>query len=202
MTGIGRNIWIMVALLLLSVTGEAQFQGRPVAVVLEEVGQEIPDFTLVDVLNQTLTMDEGLDVIIPEKDSTFPDISEGLFDGVRLFEWGREAGCRYILHLQIKSRDIKVRKRTSIPFVLSRYIVEGRVLGSYRLLDMSRDKVIGSWKLDTRLSGPRQWQLGEEYPGDPDLHLSAMRKLTMFNRLDEMAAEDIMQNIQSKMRRR
>ncbi|MCP4568323.1 MAG: hypothetical protein GY841_12160 [FCB group bacterium] len=194
---------LLVSLLLVMIFSGAvvaQVPSRNIAVVVDEVDQEIPDFTLADKLHQTLATDVGMAIMIPERDSTFPSPADFRYDVQRLFEWGRESGCRYILLLQIEDRRIATRKRTSIPFVLNRYVVEGRLKGVYRLLDLNRDKVVGSWKLQTRLNGPQQNQLGENYPGDPDLHLSAMGKMTLLDRLDRKAADEIMINIKSFVR--
>ncbi|MFH1737611.1 MAG: hypothetical protein ABIH23_01295 [bacterium] len=191
------NKLIAVTLLVMVFTGAAaaQIPGRNIAVVMDRVDRDITDFTLAARLHQTLAVDAGLSVMIPDSDSTFPPPVDLRYDIERLLEWGREAGCRYILHLQIDDRRLATRKRTSIPYVLNRYIVEGRIDGVYRLLDISRNKVIGSWKLETRLNGPQQNQLGENYPGDPDLHLSAMGKMTLLDRLDRKATEEIMLHI-------
>lgn len=202
MKKINRSIILILLVALFSGAAAAQVPSRNIAVVVDEVAQEIPDFNLADKLHQSLATDVGLAIMIPERDSTFPAPADFRYDVQRLFEWGEESGCRYILLLHIEDRRIATRKRTSIPFVLNRYVVEGRIKGVYRLLDLNRGKVVGSWKLETRLNGPQQNQIGENYPGDPDLQLSAMGKMTLLDRLDRKAADEIMLNIKPFVRGR
>ena len=197
-----KTLILALLLALIGAMAVAQVNGRIIAVIVDETDQDIPDFTLAAKLHQTLAVDAGMTIVIPERDSTYPGAAELRSDVARLFEWGREAGCRYILHLQVDDRRLATRKRTSIPYVLNRYIVEGRLDGVYRLLDLNRGKVVGSWPLTTRLSGPQQNQLGENYPGDPDLHLSAMGKMTLLDRLDRKAADEIMLKIKPFVRGR
>ena len=202
MSKTATKLSVILILICLSSFVSAQTSRRTISVVFEEPHKHFADFTLVDRLNNHLLINEGLDVIIPEDDSLLPAKPNHRFNLDRLIEWGQEVGSRYVIYLQIEDRKIVRRKRTSIPFVLNRYIVEGQIDGVYSLIDLGRSKVVETWKLKTRLSGPRQWQVAEDYPDDPDLHMSAPRKIVFLKELEEKAVTEIVSNIQYHLKGR
>jgi hypothetical protein len=194
--------WIFMILALIVASVSAQNGRRTVALIFEESGEHITDFTLVDRLSDKLMMKADLKVIIPEEDSSLPKTPTGRFNLERLLAWGQEVGSRYIIYLQVSSRRVETKKRMSIPFILSRYVVEGRIEGSYCLIDLNRSKVVGNWALEAKVNGPRQWQVAEDYPDDPDLMISAPRKVEFLNRLEDKAVKDIMMNVRQQLRGR
>lgn len=197
------KIVFMAALMGASMTigVKAQTIGKGIAVVLEEPRQKLPDLTLVTCLNTDLSLHEtALPLVIPGQDTTLPAVPRSQFDLERLIAWGHEAGCRYILYLQIDRRAIAVRKQLGIPFVLNRYVVEGQVDGAYTLVDLLRCRVAGTWKLKTRLTGPRQWQVAENYADDPDLSLPAPEKILFLKKLEDKAAGEIMAIVHPHLR--
>lgn len=180
----------------------AQSTNRKIAIIIEEPSQKLSDFSLDDCLYKNLTMDMGLSIIVPKEDSTLPEVPNNRFDLQRLIEWGHEVTCRYILYLRVEDHKIVTRKKTSIPFILSRYIVEGQIDGSYCLIDLNRNKVVDTWDLKTRKTGARQWQPLEDYPDDPDLHIPAPRKMALLKELEEKAVEEIVASIQLHLKGR
>ena len=191
--------------LVLSLLGpvvSAQSTNRKIAIIIEEPSQKLSDFSLDDRLYKNLTMDMGLSIIVLHEDSTLPDVPNHRFDMERLIEWGHEVTCRYILYLQVEDRKIVTRKKTSIPFILSRYVVEGQIDGTYCLIDLNRNKVIDTWDLKTRKTGARQWQPLEDYPDDPDLFIPAPRKMALLKELEEKAVEEIVASIQPHLKGR
>lgn len=193
---------IGLVLLLLGSVVAAQSTNRKIAIIVEEPSQKLIDFSLDDRLYKNLTMRPGLSIIVPHEDSTLPTAPNHRFDVERLIEWGREASCRYILYLQIEDRKIVTRKKTSIPFILSRYIVEGQLDGTYCLIDLNRNKVVNTWDLKTRKTGARQWQPLEDNPDDPDLFITAPRKMALLKELEEKAVKQIVASIQSYLKGR
>ncbi len=188
---------------VLCATGvSAQSDQRAISVIMEDTGKELTDFSLMDRLYDHLLIKSGLRVVIPEDDSTLPPAPSHRFNLSRILEWGQEIGSRYVIYIQVHDRKIVRRKRTSIPFILSRYIVEGQIDGTFSLIDLNRSKVVGNWDLRTRLAGPRQWQVGEDYPDDPDLHLSAPRKIQFYKDLEDRAVSDIISQIQLHLKGR
>lgn len=189
-------------LLALSAAGFAQTDRRAIAVILEHSDQSFIDFNLMNKLYDNLLIDNGLKVVIPEEDSTLPAPPNHRFDLDRILEWGQEVGARYVVYLKVEDRKIVRRKRKSIPYILNRYIVEGQIDGAYSLIDLNRSKVVGNWKLRTRLPGPQQWQVAEDYPNDPDLHLSAPKKIQFYKELEELAVTEIIEQIQHQLKGR
>lgn len=192
-----RWIWgaALVFLCLAALTGSAQNHSRTIAVILEHPRQHIPDFLLVERLIDRLARHNGLHVVVPDEDSTLPQTPELRYDLSRILEWGNEAGCRYIIYLQIDDRRIDLRKRVSIPFILSHYVVEGCLEGMYTLVDLRRGKAVLTRHLRTVISGPHKWQVIDDYPEDPDLHIPAPEKVQFLRRLEERAAQDIFEGI-------
>lgn len=197
-----KYLLAVLIILLAAATATAQSQLRTIAVVYQAPKQDITDFSLVEKLNETLTMQVGLRVIVPDKDSSRPEAPNRRFDLERLLEWGREVGCRYIIYIRVDGRRIATRKQLSIPWVLSRYVVEGHLSGVYSLIDLNRSKVIGTWDLATRMAGPRQWQVVADYPGDPDLHMSAPRKLVFLQELERKAVDEIVLDVRPHLKGR
>ncbi|MCK5126298.1 MAG: hypothetical protein KAR42_08575 [candidate division Zixibacteria bacterium] len=199
-----KTLILLAVLILIGLmsTAQAQTNRRTVSVIFEKPDTKFNDFTLLDKLYDRLLLQVGLQVIVLEDDSTIPKMPDNRFNLERLIEWGHEVGSRYIIYLQIEERRIVRRKRTSIPFLLSRYIVEGQVDGVYSLIDLNRSKVVGTWELKTRLTGPRQWQVAEDYPDDPNLHLSAPKKYKFMKKLEEKAAVEIINEIKLHLKGR
>ena len=188
--------------LLITAAGlSAQSDYKSVVVVLETPKQHIPDFTLIDRLNDVLAMYAGTTVILPGADDAVQAPNQR-FDLSQLVNWGRESGARYILYIQIDDRKIITAKRWSIPLILSRYVVEGHLDGAYSLIDTQRGKLIDTWNLEAVLTGPQQWQVTADYPDDPDLHIPAPRKITFLQKLEDLAAAQIIRNIVPNLRGR
>ncbi|MFH1701037.1 MAG: hypothetical protein ABIE07_10665 [Candidatus Zixiibacteriota bacterium] len=193
---------LIMGILLLNTIVFAQPDQRTLSVVLEKPKNDIYDLELIDRLVEKLSMQSNLKVIVSTEDSTLPIPPNERFDLDRLSEWGHECGSRYLVYLQLDNREIITRKRFSIPYILNRYIVEGQVDGTFSFLDLNRDKIINTWTLKTRISGPRQWQAGEDYPEDPDLHMSAPQKIRLMRKLEDKAASEIFAKIKPHLRGR
>lgn len=199
-----KFIWMVlsVCLLALTVATSAQTDRRAISVIMEHSDRSFLDFHLLDRLYDRLLIDNGLNVVIPDDDSTLPPPPNQRFNLDRIIEWGQEVGSRYVIYLQVEDRKIVRRKRTSIPYILNRYIVEGQIDGAYCLVDLNRSKVVGHWKLRTRLPGPRQWQVAEDYPDDPDLDISAPKKIQFYKDLEEQAVSEIIGQVELQLRGR
>ena len=147
-----KNCFILVAcLVLILAAGVAAQRGsqRTVAVIAQPPRQHIPDFHLTDILCDALLMYGGLDVVYPGNDSNVPLVPDAKFNLKQLVAWGQEMGVRYIIYLQVNSRKIVREKSVSIPLILSRYVIEGRVDGTYILVDVQHGKQTATFNLDT-----------------------------------------------------
>jgi hypothetical protein len=173
----------------------AQNGQRSVTVILETSGRDIPNFSLVERFNSVLAMYANLRVIVPEEDSTLPPVPDNRFNLDRLVEWGRESGSRYIIYLQVDSRRIATQKQWSIPLILSRYVTRGILEGAYTLVDTQRKKLVDTWNLEAIKTGPRQWQVFEDYRDDPDLHIPASQKVVFLRELEDLAVARMIENI-------
>lgn len=200
------NKWIygliVFILMVTAASVAAQTDRRSIAVVLETPKQHIPDFSLVDRLNDALSMYAGLKVLIPYEDDSRPQPPDNRFDLESLIDWGKEMGVRYIIYLQVDKRLIATAKRWSIPLILSRYVVEGHLDGAYSLIDTRHQKRINVWNLEAELAGPQQWQIAEDYRDDPDLHIPAPQKMSFLQKLDDLAAAQIIRNIAPNLKGR
>ena len=195
MTSRRLHIAILFIAVCLAAAAPAQQSRRIVGVVSETPSVSIPDFALLDRLYDALATYADFDVIMPGEDSSTAETPNDRFNLPRLADWGQQHGCRYLLYLQVESRRIVTDKQLSIPFVLSRYVVRGRLTGTYILIDTQRRKAINTWNLCTTVGGPRQWQVFDDYRDDPDLQLSASEKIAFLRRLETKAAAEIIGNI-------
>ncbi len=198
---IRKHKWLTAALAvaITAAAAEAQTPPRTAGVICEQT-TPIPDFHLVERLERALQTQTGAKVISHGRDTT-ARFGAGQ-DIEQMLTWGQQAGCRYVVMLQIEERRLATRKQTSIPYLLSRYVVEGRLSGTYTLIDVSKGKVAGPWKLATRLTGPRRWQVADDYPDDPDLMISAPGKITFLKDLEDKAVMEMMLQLQPRMRGR
>jgi len=180
----------------------AQHDRKTIAVVLETPRQHIPDFHLVDRLNGVMAMYGELRVIVSEEQESIPEPPRSRFELERLVTWGQEAGIRYVIYIQVDKRRIVTDKKWSIPFLLSHYVVEGQLTGAYSLIDTRYRRLVDTWNLETVLAGPQQWQVTEDYPDDPDLHIPAPEKFEFMRRLEDLAAAAIIRNVTPNLRGR
>lgn len=178
----------------------AQTNGKSLAVVLEVRDQRLPDCRLMPALEDEFTVRQGVLVINDSAKNQGAQPPDRRYDFEQLLAWGREIGCRYIVYLSVDRRGIITRKKTSIPYLLNRYVVEGRIQGMYVLIDVARAKALGSWSLDTRLNGPKQWQVAENYIDDPDLFIPAPQRVRFMQSLDEQAAAEIAAAVEPHLR--
>lgn len=193
---------IAVCFLLVVSMAEAQNTSRTVTVVLEKPRQHIPDLSLMEQVNQLLAKRSDVKVIVPTEDSSISSPPNDRLDVSRLSAWGKQIGCQYIVYLRVDGRNVATRKQLSIPFFLSRYKVEGCLEGGYSLIDVNRGKLLGSWEMHARMNGPRQWQVGENYPDDPELLMTAPARIRFLRELEAKAADKIAIEVKSHMRGR
>lgn len=194
----------MLALILLAIPGIGQAQGtrRTVAIVYQGPEKELSDFDLVNRLAELLSVEGNLRVVDYSRDSLLPDPPTDRFRLEELYLWGREVGTRYIIYLKVDQRLLERRKRRSIPLIVNRYIVEGKLTGDYILLDLSRNRMTAHWEMETTLSGPKKTQLFENNPDDPDLLLSVPRQMALFDKLEDKAVKEIYKNVSRHLKGR
>ncbi len=200
-TAIGKYGASVLLVLGLATTAFGQNGHRTVMIVCDKPPALLPEISLVEQLQQRLALDAGLTIVIPDL-NRFPAPAGPSFDVDSLLARGRQAGCRYLLYLKIDDGGIATRKQTSIPFILSRYVVEGKLTGRYLLLDIDKGRQMGQWTLKTCTVGNRRWQVADDYPDDPDLFLSAPRKIALLKQVEERAADEITLTIQPYMKGR
>jgi hypothetical protein len=197
-----KQALLCLMLLLMAAAVSGQPARRAVGLVCEQPAVSLPDFSLMTLLDRRLASFNGLTVVSPEIDTLIARAPDRRFNLDSLTAWGAKTGCRYILYLQIDDRGIATRKQTSIPFLLSRYVVEGRLSGTYVLVDVDKARLIGRWSLHARVTGPRRWQAADDYPDDPDLFVTAPRRLELLRTVEERAADEIMARVQPHLRGR
>jgi hypothetical protein len=200
--GLARNLTVIALALGFSAAAiSGQTVRRGIGVVYERPSAPLPDFSLVTLLDQRLAVANGLAVFVPEDDTLAPAPNRR-FDLDSLTAWGVKTGCRYVLYLRVDRRDIATRKQPSIPFILTRYVVEGRLTGMYMLIDVDKGRLVGKWPLQAKVTGPRRWQAADDYPDDPDLFLTAPRRLELLRTLEETAADNITATVLPHLRGR
>lgn len=138
-------------------------------------------------MQRSLTGKSDIRVSIVDKDGSdavpFPP---DYYDADDLMEWGREAGGRYLMIVEITREDLERRKSFHIPLVFHKYETVGIIEGEFRLLDLSRGKTLTAEPFKLEQKGPRIFQATmDDDKNDPDLHLTAPEKVVFFDHLEE-----------------
>jgi len=114
------------------------------------------------------------------------DFPTSYYNTDSLLEWGREAGGRYLLLVEITREDLERHKSFHVPLVFHKYETVGVIEGEFRLLDLSRGKTLTAETFKIERKGPRIFQATmDDDKNDPDLHLTAPEKVVFFDHLEE-----------------
>jgi hypothetical protein len=120
-----------------------------------------------------------------------------------LVHWGREVGCRHVLLVEIRHQGLETRKPFSLPLVAHVYQRFGVIQGELRLVDVSKRAFVIAEPFEIERKGPRIFQATmDDDINDPDIHLTAPRKLRFFDDLEEELATDLTDRVSRAVRLR
>jgi len=121
---------------------------------------------------------------------TFPD----------LVERSRVLGGRYLVDIIVDRIDIERRKVTVIPLLMFRYRVFALMTGNLRVIDVKNGRLVKMKKIKYEVKAADQWQLVDDDPDNPVLHIPADKKMLLIKSLDEKAARGLFKEIKQMAR--
>ena len=137
---------------------------------------------------------------MPEETPDFP-VDRYHLDS--LVNWGLETGKRYLLAVYIQSERIERRKTFSLPLVFHRYETIGLIEGELRFVDIAKGKQLLAESFRIKERDKRVFQASiDDDINDPDIHLTAVQKTHLLDRLEEKLSRHIVKKTRKYIRGR
>jgi hypothetical protein len=176
----------------------------PTVVLLQvnqaEVAWADPD--LSGKLERRLTTEVGLEVKSVNDHNGLPPIPVSHYYTDSLTNWGQEAGARYLMLVTVKSERLERKKTFNLPLIFHKYETVGVIEGEVRFYDVARSRLLISRPIDFELEAKRVFQGSlDGDKNDPSIHLSAVEKLSFFDKMEEKLAEQLVDRIKKVMKK-
>ncbi|UCG61698.1 MAG: hypothetical protein JSV52_15535 [Candidatus Zixiibacteriota bacterium] len=135
--------------------------------------------------------------IVTDSTDGQPAFPDNYHDIDSLMEWGREVGARFVMVVEVTAERLEKRKSFHVPLVFHKYETVGVIEGEFRLVDLSRDKLLTAepFKLESKAARIFQATMDDDI-NDPDLHLTAPNKVIFFDGLED----DLCQHLARRVR--
>lgn len=179
------SAFILTTVLVLA-TAAAASTDREIIVSVDAVPLAWGDSRVAAKLQRYLSRDGNLSVSLAgEDDSGRPAFPADRYNIDSLMNWGREVGGRYLMLVDVTAERLERRKSFHVPLVFHKYQTVGIIEGEFRLLDLTRGRVLTAEPFQMERKGPRIFQgTMDDDINDPDLHLTASRKVVFFDELE------------------
>ncbi len=129
-----------------------------------------------------------------------PAFPKSKYDLDSLVNWGREAGGNYLMLVDVSSERIERRKSFSLPLIFQKYETVGVIEGEFRFIDLSHGKLLSAEPFKVEQKGAEVFQASMDNDiNDPDLHLSAVRKLEFMDKLETRLSKQLTRRAHSLM---
>lgn len=113
----------------------------------------------------------------------------------QLIAFGHAHNVRFLAELSIDKMDMKKRKKTIIPLILFRYRTYGVIVGTVRIIDIAKERIIQLENVNVDIEAADQWQIFDDDAGDPALNIPADEKIALFDRLEDEVARQFWEKI-------
>jgi len=183
-----RRLIIALVTLLIPAAGLADFpSGRRLILNVISPSLAYTDSQVSEKMQRSLTRKSDIRVSLVEDESSDMIAFPGdYYNTDSLLEWGKEAGARYLMVVEITREGLECRKSFHVPLVFHKYETVGVIEGEFRLLDLSRGRTLAAETFKIERKGPRIFQATmDDDKNDPDLHLTAPEKVVFFDHLEE-----------------
>ncbi len=185
---------IFVACLLIVVSVGAAFAGSG-AILLNVQSLPMPwgDPQVYEKLESQLSREAQFEVLrAGGGDNAFAEFPGHRSNLDSLVNWGQEAGGRFLMVVTVTGERLERKKSFSLPLIFHKWETVGIIEGEIRLIDLARGKQLMAEKFHVEHKGPRAFQAAcDGDRGDPDIHLTAVQKLTFFGELEEKLANHL-----------
>ncbi len=112
-----------------------------------------------------------------------------------LLTFGKENGDDFIVDVVIDRIDLEKRKVSVFPRLITRYRVYAVISGTMRIVDVDNERLLKMKNIELEFKTKDRWQVVDDNPDDPGLHISADRKLVIMRELEDRTAEELYQEI-------
>ncbi len=159
------------------------------------------DSKLNEILITDLTRKEDVRVLDAasrgDREPLFPRNSLNLDS---LVNWGQEIGGNYLMLVNVTGERIERRKSFSLPLIFHKYETVGIIEGEFRFVDLRHGKLLAAepFKIEERGAQILQASMDNDI-NDPDLHLTAVRKLEFMKQLETKLSERLTRRALSLM---
>ena len=191
-----RLICTLTAVTALAVATAAN-TGRDIIVNVVSPPLAYSDSKVDTELQRRLSREGSFRVTLVDQDGDqTPAFPEDRYNTDSLLNWGREVGGRYLMVVEVTAERLERRKSFHVPLIFHKYETVGVIDGEFRLLDLVRGRVLAVEPFKIEKKGPRIFQATmDDDINDPDLHLTAPRKIVFFNELERNLCQHLVQRV-------
>jgi hypothetical protein len=192
-----RNLLIKLLLLIFFLTGSLAASPRVVLLEVTTAPLAWSDSKLSQMLERQLSCDENIRVVpASSRTSEQPPFPSRRYDIDSLLDWGLEMGGRYLMVVTVTDERLEKKKTFNVPLLFQKYETVGIIEGDWRLLDLQRQKMLVEEPFRVQLNGPRILQGSmDDNRYDADIHLTAVRKVTFFQRLEDKLTGELVKKV-------
>ncbi len=183
-----RRYVLALLILLVPVAGLADSSsGRRLLLNVLSPSLAYSDSHVCEKMERSLSRKSDIRVsVVGDEGSDMVNFPANYYNTDSLMEWGKEVGGRYLMLVEITREGLERRKSFHVPLVFHKYESVGVIEGEFRLLDLSRGKILAAETFKIERKGPRIFQATmDDDKNDPDLHLTAPEKVVFFDHLEE-----------------
>jgi len=184
---------IVVLILAFFLVAAGLVQSAPFQILLDVKEAELAwaDSRLTDKLVTELSRQASFSVLCPSRNSgvgsAFPNTRTNTDS---LLNWGAEMGGRHLLVITVDREALERRKGFNLPLVFHKYETVGVIEGEYRLLDLTKGRLLAVEPFSIELEASKQIQAEfDDNRNDPNLHLTAPEKSALFGQLEDKLIE-------------
>lgn len=128
--------------------------------------------------------------------NTIPEESDRVLDFDELMGLGLERNSRYVIDLNFTRIELERRKTTVVPQVINRYRVYAVLSGWMRIVDIEAGRLYKMKAIEFEVKARDRWQFADDNRHDADLMIPPDQKTILFEKLEELAASQIMSIIE------
>jgi len=187
------RISVTIGILLLLATASLS-QVRTKSKFILEVNADTPAFgqgELAEKLQIRLSRNPNFEIVMPIKGTPDgPEFPDDSYNADKLLDYGAELGGRYLLFVDVHDERVERKKTFSIPLIAQKYQSVGVIEGEFRLIDISRSKMLIAEPFHVEKKGPRVIQAYvDDNVNDADLFIPAASKVVFFTQLQDKLAD-------------
>lgn len=154
---------------------------------------------LSEKLRINLSRNPNIQIVLPDNEvADGPVFPDDAYNVDKLLDYGAEMGGRYLLFVDVHNERVERKKTFSIPLLLHKYQSVGIIEGEFRLIDISRNKLLIAEPFHVEKKGPRVIQTYiDDNVNDADLFISAASKVAFFTQLQNKLVDFLAKKVRA-----